>query len=152
MIPMEFSISAAIFIISKEKKALILQRNATDSFPNQWTVPGGKMNEKDGTFTHEGQVCYYPAEYSAIREVKEETGIDVKHDDLEFLCSLYLKAINRFIVSFYVVSDKNFNDIPVILAGNQAYKWISRDEIKNYDFIPDIGSELEAVFAKIDES
>jgi 8-oxo-dGTP pyrophosphatase MutT (NUDIX family) len=147
---MEFSISAAIFLVSSERKALILQRLATDSFPNKWTVPGGKLKEADGDFTHGQDICYFPAEYSAIREVKEETGIEVKPEQLKFLCSLYLKVINRFIISFYVVLDKSSDEMKVILASNQSYKWISRDEIKSYDFIPDIGGELEAVYKKID--
>jgi 8-oxo-dGTP pyrophosphatase MutT (NUDIX family) len=148
---LEFSISAAIFIVSKDRKVLILQRNPTDSFPNKWTVPGGKMNDKDGDFSAGEDFCYYPAEYSATREVKEETGIEFKTDQIEFLCSLYLREINRFILSFYTILDKDSGSIPVVLSDNQAYMWIGRDEIKNYDFIPDIGGEIEAVYRKIEK-
>ena len=118
---MDFSISATIILISKDKKALILQRNSTDSFPNKWTVPGGKIEQTDGDFTHDVDACYYPAEYSAVREVEEETGIKVNWDKIEFLCSLYLKKINRFIISFYLVLDTDSKDIPVVLADNRAY-------------------------------
>ena len=146
---MDFSISATIIIISKDRKALILQRNPGDSFPNKWTVPGGKIKDTDGDFTNGKDFCYYPAEHSAVREVLEETGIKIDVNDLKFLCTLYLTAINRFIVSFYAVSDKNSDDMKVILSGNQSYAWIKREEIKNYDFIPDIGGEIEAVYLKI---
>ena len=146
---MEFSISATIILISRDGKALILQRNPDDSFPNKWTVPGGKMKEKDGDFTQGADICYFPAEYSAVREVEEETSIKVKSDELQFLCSLYLKAINRFIVSFYILLDKNSDEIDVLLSDNQAYRWIARNEIKDYEFIPDIGGEIEAVYRKI---
>lgn len=148
----EFSISAAIIIISAEGKALILQRNANDSFGNKWTVPGGKMNESDGDFSGGADICYYPSEFSAIREVKEETGIEIKHSELRFLCTLYLKKINRFIVSFYAVSEIKADDIDVSLSDNQDYRWISRDQLKNFEFIPDIGSEIEAVYSLLDKT
>lgn len=145
----EFSISATIILVSSDMKALILQRNPNDSFPNKWTVAGGKLNDTDGDFTNGKDFCYYPAEYAAIREVKEETGIDVEPKELRFLCSLYLKEINRFIVSFYAVLDKKADDTHVLLSDNQAHSWISRDEIKNYDFIPDIGGEIESMYAAL---
>jgi|GEM_PF-2309281 8-oxo-dGTP pyrophosphatase MutT (NUDIX family) len=148
----EFSISAAIIIISAEGKVLILQRNANDSFANKWTVPGGKMNEGDGDFTSGMDICYYPSEFSAIREVKEETGVIIKHHELRFLCTLYLRKINRFIVSYYTVSEMKADDISVSLSGSQDYRWVSRDEIKNYEFIPDIGSEIEAVYRLLDKT
>lgn len=145
----EFSISATIIIMSRDGKALILQRNPDDSFPNKWTVPGGKLKERDGDFTNGDGFCYYPAEYSAIREVKEETGIDIKVEDLRFLCSLYLKEINRFIISFYAIHGKDSGDIGVSLSDNQDHRWIRREEIRDYDFIPDIGGEIDAVYGSI---
>jgi 8-oxo-dGTP pyrophosphatase MutT (NUDIX family) len=140
----EFSISAAIIIISSDMKALIIQRNPHDTFPNKWTVPGGKIKDKDGNFAND--FCYYPAEFSAIREVKEETGIEIKVEDLQFLCTLYLKEINRFIISFYALSNKKSENIEISLKDNQSYSWIESNEIKDYDFIPDIGGEIEAVY------
>jgi len=145
----EFGVSAAIILISKDRKALVLQRNADDTFPNKWTVPGGKVNENDGDFTNDGEFCYHLAECSAIRELKEETGIEVGLNDLQFLCSLYIKAINRFLISFYVVLDIDSGSMNISLSDNQAYAWISRDEIKSYDFIPDIGGEIRAVYEKV---
>lgn len=148
----DFSISATIIIMSSDMRALILQRNPGDSFPNKWTVAGGKMDDNDGDFANGMDICYYPSEYSAIREVKEETGIDVKPDDLRFLCTLYLKKINRFIISFYAISERKADNIKVSLSDNQSYRWIARGEIKNYDFIPDIGGEIEAVYKLLGKS
>ncbi|MGD0728884.1 MAG: NUDIX domain-containing protein [Candidatus Micrarchaeaceae archaeon] len=143
----EFSISAAIILVSSDRKVLVLQRNPNDSFPNKWTVPGGKL--KDVDFDNVSEFSYYPAEYAAVREVKEETGIEVKADELEFLCSLYLKEINRIVISFYAVLDKKSDEFKISLKDNQDFKWIGSEDIKSYDFIPDIGSEIEAAYKKI---
>ena len=110
------------------------------------------MDDNDGDFANGMDICYYPSEYSAIREVKEETGIDVKPDDLRFLCTLYLKKINRFIISFYAISERKADNIKVSLSDNQSYRWIARGEIKNYDFIPDIGGEIEAVYKLLEKA
>lgn len=148
----ELSISAAIILISKDMKTLIIQRNPDDSFPNMWTVPGGKLKDSDYDFSKSKDFCYYPAENAAIREVIEETGITVKQDQLRFLCSLYLKEINRFILSFYAILDKDADSVLVNLSDNQNYAWSTNEEIKEYEFIPDIGGEIKAAYTAIEHS
>src|SRR5271156_4940658 len=124
----EMSISATIILISSDSKALILQRNSGDSFPNLWTVPGGKLQDSDFDFAASKDFCYYPAEYAAIREVKEETGIEVKMEDLRLLCSMYMTPINRMVISFYAVLDRSSKEISVVLTDNQAHSWIDRNQ------------------------
>lgn len=147
----ELSVSAAIIVISRDMRALILQRKPGDSFPNKWTVPGGKLKDSDFAFAAGRDFCYYVAENAAIRELMEETGIEVKAENLRFLCTLYLKEINRLVVSFYSILDEDSERMPVKLSGSKACKWIGRNGIKDYDFIPDIGSEIEAAYRSIEE-
>jgi len=146
----EMSISATIILVSKDRKSLILQRNPGDSFPNKWTVPGGKLKDEDFDFSKSKDFCYYPAEYAAIREVKEETGIEVKLGQLRLLCSMYMTPINRLVISFYAVLGRNSDEMKISLSDNQAYSWIKREEIGNYDFIPDIGLEIEDTYKLIE--
>ena len=54
-------------VIIKNNKVLILQRNKDeDIFPNMWELPSGKKEPLE------------TSENSLIREIKEETGLDIK--------------------------------------------------------------------------
>jgi 8-oxo-dGTP pyrophosphatase MutT (NUDIX family) len=141
-------VSATMIVISADRKALIVQRPPDKTFANLWTVAGGKLQSEDGTPIGQ-DFRYFAVEKCAIRELKEETGIDAYNKELHFLCSIYAGQINRLIISFYVVIDGTSDEIKIKLAECQAYKWITRDQIKDYKFIPDIGGEIEEVFARL---
>lgn len=141
-------VSSTVIIISKDRKALIVQRPSDKTFPNLWTVAGGKLKEGDGILAGTG-FFYFISEYCAVRELHEETGIYVHFSRLKYLCSLYAKEINRLVLSFYVVLDVNADEIEINLSECQNYKWITKDEIKDYNFIPDIGGEIEEIFGRL---
>jgi len=141
-------VSSTIIVISKDRKALIVQRPPDKTFANLWTVAGGKIQDTDGTIISEN-FRYFSAEFCAVRELGEETGICVSAKNLRYLCSIYAGEINRLVLSYYVVLDKNADEIEIKLSECQAYKWIIRNEIKNYRFIPDIGGEIAEVFDRI---
>ncbi len=146
----EFGISSTIIVISKDRKALIVQRSEKKSFPNMWTVPGGKLQDIDGDFTRADDVCYYPAEYNVMRELSEEVGMKINAENLHFFCSLYAKSYKRFILSFYALIDQDAKDVKItLLPEAKSYTWINEDEIKNYSFIPDIGGEIKRVYEKL---
>ncbi len=143
-------VSATIIVISKDNKALIIQRPPNKSFAGLWTVAGGKVSTDDGYVVNDS-FRYFPAEDCAIRELYEETGISVRRADLEYLCSIIaLGEIKRLILSYYVVLDNlNAEDVRIKLAESQAYKWITEDEIKDNNFIIDIGGEIREVFKRL---
>jgi len=146
-------VSATIIVISRDRKALILQRPPDKAFPNLWTVAGGKMQTTDGIPHSEG-FRYYSVEGCARRELFEETGIGtdlVYMDKMKYLCSITTiwGDTKRVILSFYVVLDKDAKDVKITLTENQAYHWIEEHEIPQYGFIPDIGGEIKEVFRKL---
>lgn len=141
-------VSSTVIVISKDMKALIVQRPSDKSFANLWTVAGGKIQDTDGILVSD-DFRYFSAEVCAVRELEEETGIHIFIKDLKYLCSIYAGAINRLILSYYVILDKNADEIEINLSECQAYKWIISDEIKYYCFIPDIAGEVESVFRKV---
>jgi 8-oxo-dGTP pyrophosphatase MutT (NUDIX family) len=143
-------VSATIIVISsRDLKALIVQRKSDEKiFPDMWTVAGGKMQDIDG-LPVTSDFLYYSAEGTAIRELKEETGIIVNIGDIKYLCSITAGKVKRLILSYYVVIDKYAMDIEVKLNECQDYKWIIESEIQNYKFIPDIGGEIHEVFGRL---
>ena len=148
------TISATVIVISRDMKALILQRLPTEkNFPNLWTVAGGKLKATDGDFICDG-FYYNTAEEAACRELYEETGLlrGYTRPRLKYLCSITsLEATRRLILSYYLIIDVDANELHIETENGQNYKWITESEIKNYEFIIDIGGEIKKVFKIIED-
>ena len=120
-------------IVMCNGKYLILKKAPDDyNYPEHWSFCSGFVKE------------FESAEDTCLREIKEETDLDVelikegtlihKHDPrngknwviLPFLC----KAKNTQIRLDHE---------------NTEYRWITKDEIKNYNFVPGLIKNLESV-------
>ena len=143
-------VSSTVVVISKDMKVLIVQRPPNKSFANLWGIAGGKLQSTDGTLIT-SNLRYFSTEACAVRELREETGISVLIKDLKYLCSLYTDVRNLLVLSYYVILDKDADEIEIKmdLSECQAHRWINRGEIKNYDFILDIGGEISEVFDRV---
>ena len=131
-------------IIVKDGKYLITKRAPTEkAFPNQWTVPGGKLEASDYTQRPKdtNSHWYNVFEILAKREVLEETNLNI--DNVEYLTSLvYLRSdsIPTIIVSLYA------NYVPGEIKLCDAlteHAWVTLEEAKNYELIEGIYEELE---------
>ncbi|MBS3074603.1 NUDIX domain-containing protein [Candidatus Pacearchaeota archaeon] len=130
-------------IIIKDGKFLITKRAPTEkAFPNQWTVPGGKLELKDylnrpkDTSSH----WYNIFEELLKREVMEEVGLKIKN--LGYLTSLsYIRSdsIPTIIVSLF--ADYDDGEIKLCSALTE-YAWVTLEEAKSYDLIEGIYEEL----------
>jgi len=116
--------SAHVYLIRKDRKALLLKRSSADTWmPGKWGLPGGIIEPGET-----------PRE-AAIRETKEETNLDVKN------------------ISFYLVREKNsflfiarefYGDI-ILDHESQDYMWagfMDIDDHKKYDLVPLLRTEL----------
>ena len=65
--------ASIVFVVNKKDEVLILKRSKKGSFPGVWALPGGR-----------GEPGESPEE-TAIREVREETKIQLSLDSLLFL-------------------------------------------------------------------
>lgn len=131
-------------IIIKDSKFLITKRSPNEkAFPNLWTVPGGKLELRDyinrpkDTNSH----WYNIFENLLRREVKEETGLDIKN--IKYLTSLtYIRPdeIPTIIVSLF--ADYHNGEVKLCPSLTE-YAWVTLEEAKNYDLIEGIYEELE---------
>lgn len=122
----------AAIITNNENKIIIAKRKIYLKFGGLWEFPGGKV-EKEEAY-----------EDAAIRELKEEMDIDIK------------------IVKYFGETISNHEDKCIKLIGfkciiingdikltdHDEYKWVSKDELMNYEFTP---ADKYFVYKLIDE-
>jgi 8-oxo-dGTP pyrophosphatase MutT (NUDIX family) len=146
---MQIQVSATVIVISKDMKALVLQRRPDEKvFPSLWTVAGGKMEDNDGVNLPLYPEFYYSAgEVCAQRELFEETGIAfAPFNDFIYLTSILAGRVGRMILSYYLYIPLDADEIEIKLSESAGYTWITKEEVDKYNFIPDIGGEIKEVF------
>jgi len=134
----------ATAILVKDGKYLIAKRAAHErTFPNVWTVPGGKLDFDDyskkpmDTSIH----WYNLMEDLVKREVEEEVGLKV--NKIKYLTSMAFVrkgSIPTVIMSFYV--DDHKGEIK-LCEDMSDHAWVTLEEAKSYDLIEGIFEELE---------
>lgn len=131
-------------IIVKDGKFLICKRSEKEkAFPNQWTVPGGKLEMDDYAKREKDTSAHWYNVFEDLlrREVLEETGLKVKN--IRYLTSLsYIRGdgIPTIIVSLF--ADHDEGDVKLCDALTE-HAWVDINEAKNYDLIEGIYEELE---------
>ena len=136
----------ATAIVIKNGKFLIIKRAPHEIVsPNEWTVPGGKLEVSDyKKRKKDTKVHWYNAlEILVEREVKEEVGLRIKN--ITYLISITFIRPDKIpvvILSFYadwargrVKLSKDFTD----------FAWVDIKEAKKYPLIEGIFEELVMV-------
>jgi 8-oxo-dGTP diphosphatase len=139
-------------IIFKDGKYLITKRsNKEKVFPGLWTVPGGRLEQEDyiNNPKDTGDAWYNILEKVLEREVKEETGINIKNPS--YLLSLAFVRPDNIPVtvnSFFCDYDSGEVKLSDEIAD---YKWVSVEELKDYPLISGIREEIELADKQIKE-
>ncbi|OFY85627.1 MAG: hypothetical protein A3F72_10700 [Bacteroidetes bacterium RIFCSPLOWO2_12_FULL_35_15] len=124
------NITCGIYLYNtKNKKILVC--HATNSPWNKWSIPKGLKDEGEDSYI------------AACRELKEETGIDIRN--LHILQTLSLPAIkykrqNKILESYLIFTDSdldNFSFNCKMLVNDEfpevdGWKWISLSKMKDY--------------------
>ena len=131
-------------IVIKDGKFLITKRAPTEkAFPNQWTVPGGKLESDDYTTRPKDTSAHWYNVFEDVikREVMEETGLEIRN--IRYLTSLsYIRSDNIPTIIISLFADHHGGDIKLCPALTE-HAWVSLEEAKNYDLIEGIYEELE---------
>lgn len=114
---MEHRVVAKVLVVNSDKKVLLLRRSETDvRRPLQWDIPGGHTDE------HE------LADEAAVRETREETGIDLHARNLQLVYAISDVVQNDLNVTwlFYVAHV----DKPEVTTSSEhtEYAWKTLDE------------------------
>ena len=118
--------AVVVFILSTDNKKVLLQQRSAKKklWPNLWDLTAGGH-------VLSGELGYQ----SGIRETKEEIGIDIVKNDMEFIGATRSEnisgnIINRHFNEYYIVhKDLDINDIVLQEDEVQDIKWFDREEV-----------------------
>ena len=118
--------AVVVFILSMDNKKVLLQQRSAKKklWPNLWDLTAGGH-------VLSGELGYQ----SGIRETKEEIGIDITKNDMEFIGATKSEnisgnIINRHFNEYYIVhKDLDINDIVLQEDEVQDIKWFDKEEV-----------------------
>lgn len=118
--------AVVVIVLSTDNKKVLLQKRSANKklWPNLWDITAG------------GHVLSGELGYEAvIRETKEEIGIDIKKEELEFIGTTTSETIkgdiiNRHFNEYFIVhKDIDINDITLQEEEVQDIKWLEKEEV-----------------------
>ncbi|BDQ04945.1 MAG: hypothetical protein KatS3mg084_0463 [Candidatus Dojkabacteria bacterium] len=112
-------------VIIKNDKVLILQRHKDENiFPNMWELPSGKKEPLE------------TSESCLLREVKEETGLDIKIIMPFFVFDYQIEKPEEILDSTqinFLVTPIGNNKKVKLSSEHQNFTWIRENEINQYE-------------------
>lgn len=128
-----------------ELLVLLIQRSHEDHWPDMWEFPRGKCDKPIGE----------NPKHCVVREVKEETGLDVKVvrliDKFVYLAD---KGTRKTFCYNYLCKMKDPNQQVKLLVNpesgikeHQGYKWIMSAAVSNLILAPEQAKTLQKVFS-----
>ncbi|MHC4561174.1 MAG: A/G-specific adenine glycosylase [Planctomycetota bacterium] len=109
----------AVGVVIKRGKVLIARRKPDVMLGGLWEFPGGKMQSGEA------------AAQAAIREVREEVGIEVAADDTPFATVQH--AYSHFRITLQAVVCRHVRGRPRAI-GCEAVRWVAMDDLGDYAF------------------
>ena len=111
----QMGVSQKAIIFNKEGKFLTMYRTATaQARPNTWDLPGGDLEFDEDPFE------------SIIREVKEETGLDVE-EVKPFDVEAHINKEGNFWITI-AYKAKAISDKVALSFEHNDYKWVTSEE------------------------
>ncbi|NRT76711.1 NUDIX hydrolase [Clostridium beijerinckii] len=140
----EYYLATEVWIINSSSKILIQQRSSNkDVLPNMWGLTTGCMVSGEGTA--EG----------ALREVKEEIGLSIEKDELNFIRRIFRE--NSIWDIYFVYKDVELSKLILQKEEVSNVKFVSIEEFNNmllsgelFEY-PEINDMLSLINDKVSE-
>lgn len=115
-----YHIVVEIYVITENNEVLITQRHSNKPWALKWEITGGSILKGE------------TPEQGAIRELKEETGIEAAESDLNFIYSYICKDVPSIYKCFVVFIDKEKTKIHLQDGETIDYRYLSYGEFKQF--------------------
>ena len=129
-------------LIVKDDKILISQRSLNEKHdPLKWTIPGGKVEKTEGN-------VFSILEKTLKREVKEEVGLTIKDDIRLISNNTFIRTGGQHVIALiFICYWKSGTAKPK--EDTNDVKWICENDLKLYDFSPNVEEYLKQGFKNI---
>lgn len=115
-----YHIVVEIYTVTGNNEVLITQRHQNKAWALKWEVTGGSILKGE------------TPEQGAIRELKEETGIEVTDSDLNFVYSYIYKNVPSIYKCFVVFINKEETKIQLQKGETIDYRYLPYNEFKQF--------------------
>lgn len=121
MIEQKITIGTVCFLLDEPKKRILLLKRLNEPMKGMYTGVGGKTHFEEDIYT------------SCVREVKEETGFDVKNLKLKGVIKTVLQGQpSSWILFVYTTSTYSGSQI---ICPEGELEWVSTFRLNNYNLI-----------------
>ncbi|MEO5948875.1 MAG: NUDIX hydrolase [Candidatus Saccharimonas sp.] len=128
--PVYFLAGVKTILINSDNKVLLLKRSSKTANPHQWDFPGGGVDRGENP------------EMSAIREVKEETGLEAVELKPIITCLVADRSEEAIIIGF---SARTSNSDVVLSWEHEDHKWIAIDDVGSIG-LPELHAKIFKAF------
>lgn len=129
-------------LVFKDGKILISQRSLKEEHaPGKWTVPGGKVELTEGN-------VWNILEATLAREVREEVGVEIEKDVELLTNNTFIRTGGQHVVAIMFMC-KWASGEPQALDDTSDVKWVTEEELDNYDFAPNVKEYVKLGFKKL---
>lgn len=118
-------VEVAACFIKVQDQFLFLKRQSFKSEGNTWGIPGGKLEKGE------------KPEQAVIREVQEETGINIVDLPIKYFGRVYIRySKNDFIYHMFEVCLADYPTIVIDQNEHAEHKWLFLKQALEYPLIP----------------
>ena len=119
-----------------EGQILLLHRQPEKSEGGKWGLPAGKVDEGESDTI------------AMVRELREETGIQVAEEKLELLGTGYVRYPDHdFLYTMYRVRFPGRLTVRLSPAEHQDFKWVTPEEASRMELVRDQDEALRMVYS-----
>ena len=130
-------VEVAACFITVDEKVLFMKQQIQKKHPSTWGIPGGKLEK--------GETAYQ----AVVREIKEETGLDLP-TDVKHLKTVYIRYPEiDFVYHMYGHNLPTYPDkILIDSTEHQEYRWMKLEEALLLPLIPGEDECIHLIYGK----
>ena len=126
-------------VVFKDNEVLISRRSPDEKHePGRWTIPGGKVDESE-------EIVFNILEKTLKREIKEETGVEVKKDFQLVTNNNFYRSTGQHVVAI-VFKCKWESGEPKPLDDTVECEWATKEEVRDKNFPPNVKDYILKAF------
>jgi 8-oxo-dGTP pyrophosphatase MutT (NUDIX family) len=143
----QFEVVVTAFIFQEDKLLLTRRSPNKKRFPGLWTVPGGHLEKSDFQNRSKDGVYWYDVlEIALQREVREEVGLEI--NNIRVVENLATIDPSGAVLVLSCTANYVSGNVTLQQDETDAFGWVERNEVKNYDLISGLPEEIERAFER----